>query len=419
MILPPPLPDRSRNLTIAQLVVGIIGILLSLAGLFLLATLIITGPLISEFNALQIDQFFAIAWIIVLVILLSIPSLILSLRRLRGTPSRQVSGKYFLFASLGLLLLPLLIWAGKRAVEQQAPVWQTAPINILLALIPIAWFTALGLFKLGGVSLQRLWGLSNFSIYLTLPLAVLVEIILLGFGIALAVLWAIQQPEFAPLLMQIQHWMMVDPSQLSNLTYDFLPVMQKPEVIFAVVAGVAVIIPLVEELLKPLGLWFLVKKEPSPAQGFAAGLICGASFALLESAFSLSAAPIDGWMMTAAGRVGTGLLHIVTAGLNGWALASSWKDGKAMRIGLVYILTFVIHGTWNFFALILGISQVEDELSISIAPLLAHSAAWVLAGLAVLLLAALIHMNRRLRAAELPPFVPPVVPISNRHEELE
>jgi hypothetical protein len=401
------------------LVVSIIGILLSLSGLFLLVTLIITGPLVSEFNALQIDQFFAIAWIIVLVILLTIPSLILSIRRLRGIPSRQVSVKFFLFASLGLILLPLLIWAGIRTVEQQAPVWQTAPINSLLALIPIAWFAALGLFKLGSVSWQRLWGLSNFSIYLSLPLVVLVEIILLGFGIASAVLWAIQQPEFAPLVMQIQHWMMVDPSQLSNLTFDFLPVMQKPEVIFAVVAGVTVIIPLVEELLKPLGLWFLVKKEPSPAQGFAAGLICGASFALLESAFSLSAAPIDGWMITAAGRVGTGLLHIVTAGLNGWALASSWKDGKAFRIGLIYILTVIIHGIWNFFALIMGISQVGDELSISIAPLLAHSAAWVLAGLAVLLLAVLIIMNRRLRAAELPPLVPPVVPNSNRHEELE
>jgi hypothetical protein len=306
-----------------------------------------------------------------------------------------------------LLLIPLLVFIGRQAVEQHAPAWLTAPFNILLVLIPIWWFVALGQFKLNGGSPQRLWGLSNFSIYLTLPLVFLVEIIVFGFAVLAAVFWLIQQPEFAPLLQQIQNQALSDPFAIPNLDFDFLPLIQKPGIILSAIAGVAVVIPLIEELLKPLGLWFLIKKEPTPAEGFVAGLICGASFALLESALSLSAAPADNWMITVAGRAGTSLLHIVTAGLNGWALAASWRDGKSIRIGAIYVSTVLLHGLWNFFAVLMGIGQVGADFAVSVDPLLTQSASWVLAGLALLLLVILVLMNRKLRTAALPPPIPP------------
>lgn len=415
MTIPPPLPDRFRGLTIAQLILSILGILFSTAGLLLLVALALAEPWIADLDPSQTGQILSIAWVVGLTIALSVPSLVLSIRRLRGKSSQAASPRSILFASLSLLLIPFLIFIGKQAVEQNVPAGLTAPLNILLVAIPIWWFVALGQFKLNGGSLQRLWGLSSFSIYLTLPLVFLVEIILLGFGIVAAVFWLVQQPEFAPLLQQIQNQAVVDPLAIMNLDFDFLPLIQKPGVIFSAIAGVAVLIPLIEELLKPLGLWFLVKKEPSPAEGFVAGLICGASFALLESAFSLSAAPADNWIFTVVGRAGTGLLHIVTTGLNGWALAASWKDGKTIRIGAIYILTVLLHGLWNFFAVLMGIGQVGVEFAVSIDPVLTQSASWVLAALALLLLAILIFMNRKLRTAVLPPPIlsaalPPIPP---------
>ncbi len=406
MTFPPPLPDRSRGLTIAQLILAILGILLSIAGLIMLITLALTEPWIPDLDSSQTGQILSLAWIVGLTIVLTLPSLVLSIRRLRGFRSRQVSANMFLFASFSLLLIPLLIFVGSRVIDHQGSVWQMAPLNILLVLIPIWWFTALGQFKLTGGSLQRLWGLSNVSIFLTLPIVFLVEIIFLGFGIIAAVFWVIQQPEFAPLLQQIQNQVAIDPFGIPNLNIDYLPLVQKPEIIFLAIAGIAVVIPLIEELLKPLGLWFLIKREPSPAEGFVAGLICGASFALLESALSLSAVPAENWIFTVAGRGGTGLLHIVTAGLNGWALAASWRDGKFIRIGLTYVLTVFIHGLWNFFAVLMGIGQVGTEFVISINPGLTQFAIWVLAGLALFLLGVLVLMNRKLRASSLPPPLP-------------
>lgn len=406
MALPPPLPDRSRGLTIAQLILSILGMLLSLAGIILLIFLPLAQTWMGDLDPSQTAQILSIAWIVGLAIALSVPSLVLSIRRLRGLVSRSASPGSFLFASLCLLLIPLLIFFGRQAVEQHAPAWLTAPLNILLVMIPVWWFVTLGMFKLNGGSLQRLWGLSSFSIYLTLPLVFLVEIIVLGFGILAAFFWLIQQPEFAPLLQQIQNQALIDPLAIMNLDFDFLPLIQRPGVIFSAIIGVAVVVPLIEELLKPLGLWFLIKKEPSPAEGFVAGLVCGASFALLESALSLSAAPADNWVVTVAGRAGTSLLHIITAGLNGWALAASWRDGKAIRIGAIYIFTVILHGLWNFFAVLMGIGQVGVEFAVSVDPLLTQSASWVLAGLALLLLIVLVFMNRKLRIAALPPPIP-------------
>lgn len=407
MTLPPPLPRRSRGLAIAQLIVSILGILGSLTGLFFLVILVLTEPVIADLDISETQQILSMAWIVGLMALLSIPSLVLSIRSLRGMPVRYVPRKSFLAASLSLLLIPLLILFGKPAVEQQAPVWLTALLNILLVSLPLWWFISLGQHMLNGGSLQRQWGLSTFSIFLTLPFVFLVEIVIFGFGLILAGLWMMQQPEFAPLLQQIQQQIAIDPLGLQNLTYDFMSLMQRPEVIFFAIVGITVIIPLIEEAIKPLGLWLLMNKMPTPAQGFVAGLVCGASFALLESIFALSAVPTDSWFATVAGRLGTGLLHTVTTGLNGWALASSWKDGKPIRIGLIYILTVVIHGLWNFFALLMGVGQVDVEFIIPVNSILTQSSVWVLAGLALVLLATLVVMNRRLRTAGFPPLVPP------------
>ena len=58
--------------------------------------------------------------------------------------------------------------------------------------------------------------------------------------------------------------------------------------------------------------WFLV------AQGFVAGMLSGACFALYENLTALSAAGSGNGTTILLARVGTGLLHIVTAGMVGW-----------------------------------------------------------------------------------------------------
>ena len=396
----------SRSLTIAQLVISIIDIILALGSVIALAFVLITS-LDKDLSSPENTQLINILFVIVAVIFLTIPSLVSSIRYLTGKPPRPAVRRKLLYASLAILLVPLLILLESRLPANPAASWISAIISVLTVLIPIWWFLEIGRNRLAAGSAQRQWGLSTFSIFITLPVIILVEIIVLGIGLVFAALWLVQQPEFAPFINQFSGQFPPDLQSLENLSFDFLPLLSRPEVIAALLAAVVLVVPMLEELLKPLALWLLHKRGLTPAEGFTAGLICGAAFALIESLFSVSAVMPGDWLYTVTGRLGTGLLHIFTAGLNGWALASTWRDGRHMRVALTYILTVLIHGVWNFFAVMMGLQTITG-LPVSGFSALAGAASWVLLGMALFMLIALFLFNRHLRSATTPPPLPAV-----------
>lgn len=396
----------SRSLTIAQLVISIIDIILALGSVIALAFVLITS-LDKDLSSPENTQLINILFVIVAVIFLTIPSLVSSIRYLTGKPPRPAVRRKLLYASLAILLVPLLILLESRLPANPAASWISAIISVLTVLIPIWWFLEIGRYRLAAGSAQRQWGLSTFSISITLPVIILVEIIVLGIGLVFAALWLVQQPEFAPFINQFSGQFPPDLQSLENLSFDFLPLLSRPEVIAALLAAVVLVVPMLEELLKPLALWLLHKRGLTPAEGFTAGLICGAAFALIESLFSVSAVMPGDWLYTVTGRLGTGLLHIFTAGLNGWALASTWRDGRHMRVALTYILTVLIHGVWNFFAVMMGLQTITG-LPVSGFSALAGAASWVLLGMALFMLIALFLFNRHLRSATTPPPLPAV-----------
>ncbi len=402
----PPASTPSRTLTIAQLVVSILDILLALGSVAALAFVLITS-LNDETSAPESTQLINILFVIVAVIFLTIPSLVSSIRFLAGAPPRPPVRRKLLYASLALILVPLLVLLSTQLPPDRSYGWLPAIISVFTVLIPIWWFLELGRFRLPAGSVQRQWGLSTFSIFITLPVIIVVEIIVLGLGLVFAALWLVQQPEFAPILSQLGSQSGFDLALLDELAANLAPLLSRPGVIAALLAAVVLVVPMLEELLKPLALWLLHKRGLSPAEGFTAGLICGAAFALLESLFSVSAVLPGDWLYTVTGRVGTGLLHIFTAGLNGWALASTWQDGSQFRVGLTYILTVLIHGAWNFFAVVMGLHTIT-ELPFSTFSALGASASWVLLAMAVIMLIALVMVNLRLRRTSTPPPLPAV-----------
>lgn len=402
----PPASTPSRTLAIAQLVVSILDILLALGSVVALAFVLIT-TLNEDISSPEAAQLINILFVIVAVIFLTIPSLVSSIRFLAGAPPRPPFRRKLLYASFALCLVPLLILLSSQLPPDRVSSWLSAIISVFTVLIPIWWFLELGRFRLPAGSVQRQWGLSTFSIFITLPVIIVVEIIILGIGLVFAALWLVQQPEFAPFLSQLGSQTGFDLALLDELTANLAPLLSRPGVIAALLVAVVLIVPMIEELLKPLALWLLHKRGLSPAEGFTAGLICGAAFALLESLFSVSAVMPGDWLYTVTGRVGTGLLHIFTAGLNGWALASTWQDGRQLRVALTYIFTVFIHGAWNFFAVVMGLHTITD-LPFSTFSALGASASWLLLGLALIMLIALILINLRLRRAASPPPLPAV-----------
>jgi RsiW-degrading membrane proteinase PrsW (M82 family) len=159
------------------------------------------------------------------------------------------------------------------------------------------------------------------------------------------------------------------------------------------------LIPLVEELLKPLALW-LLSPRLTPAEGFVAGLICGAAFALLETMGMLSAPVNDAWAGVVIGRLGTGLLHTVNTGLVGWGLAVAWSQERYMELGIIFLLAAGLHSIWNIFSILLGISPIFNLLGVD-SGLMARlgTAAPITLGVLILTLYLLLAgFNQRLRS---------------------
>jgi hypothetical protein len=116
----------------------------------------------------------------------------------------------------------------------------------------------------------------------------------------------------------------------------------------------------------------------------------------------MGSAASDNWIGVAIGRAGTDLLHVLTAGLMGWALVSAWREGKYLQLGLTYFLCAFTHGLWNGLALWMGFSTLlpirPGNLPFSLRLGIVSPAGLVI--LAVVMFTVLLRSNRILRVKD-------------------
>lgn len=292
-------PDSNRIdwLTIGQLVAAVISCLISFllaAILFLLGSqsMFTPGSAVAEYVV-----FFLLAGFIAGVGVLNIPSAVLAARNLRGKAAElKLRVGTFQLASYALLSVPLILLLG-HLISQSPLVWLVLPLlNFLALLFPIWWIVEFGRRKLPSGSSQRAWGLISVSLSITPLVVILVELFFLVLVI-LAVLFGLSsQPmwmeRFNQLIIQFNQGE-IDPAFARTLWQSAL---ESPLVVLSIFLTAGLLMPLMEELLKPLGLWFLRHKIHSPAEGFSAGLICGAGFALVESAVLIAQSGDESWV---------------------------------------------------------------------------------------------------------------------------
>tara|TARA_B110000196_G_C21073914_1_gene628932 strand:- start:56 stop:1306 length:1251 start_codon:yes stop_codon:yes gene_type:complete len=120
---------------------------------------------------------------------------------------------------------------------------------------------------------------------------------------------------------------------------------------------VSVIAPFVEELLKPIGLIFVIKRLKTPYEGVLYGVACGMGFAIIENMlyelFILIWYGSDAWTLNAFVRgIGSTVLHAVGPAAIGFAVAFSNQMQKPLRnyLILAYLFGFTMHALWNGFA---------------------------------------------------------------------
>ncbi len=310
-------------------------------------------------NAVVSDRgmFFTLALVFLTLGLLTLPSAISSLYRIknRALPAwlDTNSPRMHTWMRYSILALPFILGLGWLAGKNPDISGILLPLLGILAIcLPLLWLVHFGCWDLEGGSPQRKWGLLGLGLTGTPLLIIFVEVIALIIGLAVFAIWASSRPEVMDLLTRLGMQFTTAGTDLDAILESLQPYLTQPSVIFWIMVVVAVITPLIEETLKPLGVWLLAGRQLSPSEGYVAGLISGAGFALIEGLFNLINAT-DGqtWIFLTIGRVGGSLLHIFTGGLTGWGLASTWRQGKPLKFLGTFSLSVFIHGLWNAFAL--------------------------------------------------------------------
>lgn len=402
---------RTHLPSVAQLIISIIGLATSLfSALAFLLIMEFAGGM-QSLDAQSDESVNVLVWLGIFLALLAIPSIVLSIRRLARLPISTVQPRSTLIAAsiAFLVIIPLgyLVFVYPNLLANS---FVKVLISSIAVAVPLWWFIELGQHKLPKSSHQRFWGLINFQLFAGMPIVFFVEIILFLLAMVIGGVWLANKNEFAPILMTLQTQLMVDPNNMNAVMEQFGSLLQDPAVLAAIFFALSIVTPLVEELLKPLALWFFIKREWTEAEGFSAGLVCGAAFALVESVTAVASLPQENWTALLIARIGTGLLHILTTGLTGWALVSAWKNGNYKRLGVTYLISMLLHGVWNFFALLSGLGTNLDFFSNLSLTAFSGYAPWVLGTLFAGMLAALYFMNRKVLSAQVPPLIPPLPP---------
>lgn len=299
---------------------------------------------------------------------------------------------------IGVVTISIIIGGVAAFTEIAWLNWLVLPLLTLLVIVPPLWIlTGIGTTGIDLGPRWRVFGIIGLGMTIGPLIMIVLEIslllVIIIFGVAVI---AIQQPELFQELLSLSQMLRAesDPDRILSLVAPYLA---SPALIATLIGYIAVLVPMLEELLKPLAVWIFARKIESPAQGFAMGVFSGAAFALLES-LNASGDGSTSWPVIVSIRAGTSLLHMALSGLVGWGIASAFREKRIGRFFSAYFAAVTIHGIWNACAVGAGFSMVGEfvgkpEWFFNIVP----AAVCGMSVLGIGMLALLIAGNRKLR----------------------
>ncbi len=393
-------PDRLRTPSIILLIAAGLGVQLSLAGgllFFGLGIASILNP--AEYSAYP-QELTGLGWTALVTLAIQLPVLVFASRRLNQRPIPAWPASGLKLASFGLIIWVLALAAGSWVAGQPFAWLALPPLQVLVVVLPLWWLVEVGRRGIHAGSQQRTWSLLGVTVAVSVPLTLLVEILIFGFLLAMVSIYLLGRPDLARQLRDLVQQLQLYGPDPQVLERALLPFQNQPWLRGGLLISMAGIVPLVEELIKPLALWGLARWRLRPAEGFVAGLTCGAGFALLETLTALTSSPAEAWQVLAVQRVGTGLLHIVTTGLVGWGLASAWSRQRYLALALSFLSAVGLHAAWNT----AGLGKLPGFSGEPIWGLnLAAAQVISLLALMALMFAVLLILNRRLAVQRVEP----------------
>ena len=297
----------------------------------------------------------------------------------------------FVITALAAILIGYQI-SGVKTVS-----WFFLPLLTIPAIVlPLLAILALGAQKLPFGTRWQSWNVLGLGMTLVPFVLFMLEVVVLIIIFVIVIAYIIAQPDLAFELQALSQQIMLLGPQ-SEAARDLLsPFLTRPGVITVALLYIAILVPALEEIFKPLGVWLLAGKLESPAQGFTLGALSGAGYALIET-IGVSSQTVE-WASLLFSRIGTGLLHITTSALMGAAIVLAWRERRYLRLVGTYLLALTLHGLWNTFAILFTFSSLAEVFGqsgglITLQPIMITG----MSILAIGLLAILVLSNRKMR----------------------
>jgi RsiW-degrading membrane proteinase PrsW (M82 family) len=344
VVKPPPAPKSTFSLY--ALFALIAGVTIPLVAI-VLSVILAVAPIESRQEAPLLLS------IILAVGLLGLPLAWFALLRLRGR-SITFQAHVWWVAVASILVVVLLIVGQLCATYDILPPVTLGLIQPLVFLVACAGIVAMVIGNWKGMTQFRTWGSFISGAWLSVGVALAAEAVLVGVAVVVGLLiLMVIAPEDANRIIALVR----NPDNLNiEAFYDFA---LRPWAIIGVFLGAAFLVPLIEELLKPLGVILVLGRRPTPMAAFVGGLLGGLGFAFTESLSNLMAIT-DPWFILVVARLGTLIMHGFASALVGWGwgqLASK----KPLGLLLAYAGAVFIHGLWNGMVVVVVFSSIYLE----------------------------------------------------------
>lgn len=346
--------------SVLLLILSALGILFGgfIAGMTLVGANLLPANNLSTTDILSITTTSLLSF---LVCILNLPTFITSIRKLKQKPSRHPLPRLFKKANYLIVSWLLIISIGYFISQNETATVFLAPLTIAAVSIPVWWLIEFSRRGLPRSTKLREWGTLTIGITITPIIIIFVEIIVIAIIIVVVMIGLGFQAnlidQIIPFLENINLYQ-GGIGELEKILYDL---MKNPIISAGIFLAIGFLAPLIEEIFKPMAIWFLLKRPLKEYEGFSLGLISGGAFALLESAGMVTQMNAQDWLSAVALRAATGVLHIGLSGLVGYGLTRSWNQ-KQYGKGIMYVLSAaLLHGGWNSLALLSGFSSTLTQ----------------------------------------------------------
>lgn len=383
--------------------VAAIAVGLSIAGLAILVSLAWLVNAVFDPNNLATDGSTTILACLTLGVGLGGPLAWHGIRASRGKPTAHL-----VTVSPWLLLaffVPTVIVGQIVITYELLPVLTFPPLHVTAAVLsPLA---ILAYVTRSLKSIEPSWRevVVNLSIgaFVSTGLALLAEILLFVFIFAVATLVLAVTPGG---MVQIEAFLansqdplwLTDPANLQAALL-FPPLLIGVALVFMILG------PMLEEVVKLVGIVLLNYRQPDRAQIFLWAVAAGAGFGLMENLFNTTLA-LDTWAIVMTFRIGATAMHSLATGVVALGWYSFRNEGKLLKLAGAYVLGAVTHILWNTLALSLAaigllVGGLENEVALTLGggTILLVLALFVLLFIAVLV--SLHGVTRRVERASL------------------